>query len=456
MTTKEKTTSLAILAALAGIITLITQCVNEQGATDATPSPTASPNVLVSASPSSSPTSSPSPTPSASATTEVADKKVLMKNEVLSLIIRKPTELTYPSQALVFEIRTVKTLIPSFKGARVGDWEDPLVPVTEVSSLKDYWVDFKPTAPGIYRVLGKQIEISFSDQVYSSPVPFYMELGFNLVSQAHGLADEGTTLAARAALNAKYRALYRSHGIEPIKQAINWIPSDLNQYSSFGASYIQTVVEGAIYPPCLLGPTPDRAPTLSEAQRLMSAAPNGWFYPWDEGEGTLDAPALERIKLIKSYGGKIYTTRQFSDAFAPYVDIFIPVINWFNQPGKVPAISYGGKYGLYTSCMANGNCQNVTDASLVRDRTPFPAMVIETGMTDAKKFVIDSVKAGAKVLLYFHGNLKLPTAWKDGGQYNEGGNGDGTLTYPCPDNQNACPSIRLKMLRDGLQEAARK
>jgi hypothetical protein len=411
--------------------------------------PIVSPSPVASVSQSPSPVVSVIPTPSPS---KLASIK-LMQGEVYGLIIRKPTGSEIPAGATVFEIKTVNTLIPSFKGARVGAYEDPLVPTTLIDPKKNYWVDFVPPISGSYVILGQTLSFEYTNQIYKQTVPFYMELQFNQVSKAHGLADEGSTLAARGAINKKYRDLYRAHGIEPIKQAIIWTPSDLNQFSAQGASYRQTVLDGAIAPPCLLGPTPGIIPTAAQINLLKSAAPNGWFYAWDEGEGTLDDQAFAAAKNIKDNGGKVYLTRQWSSRFASVVDLFIPVFNFLQDPSKVPLSAYNGNFGTYVSCMSNGNCVNQSDANLVAPATKFPMMVLDAPFGDAKRFVTESIALGAKVLLYFNGTQKLHTAWADGGQYNEGGNGDGTLVYPCGDN--ACPSLRMKQIRQGLYDAAR-
>lgn len=452
MTTTQKT---LLGAAILAIIAFLTSMI--PGLMEPTPSPspsvtTLAANPIAYVSPSASPLAATLPEPAPSVVG--ASLKRVMQNEVLGFIVRQPKGTEIPTGATVFEIKTVKTLMPSFKGARVGDHEDPLVPATSIDPTKSYWVDFKPTATGSYKILGTTVSVEMTAQVYKQTIPFYMELQFNQVSKAHGLADEGTTLTARGALNKKYRDLYREHGIEPIKQAIVWTPADLNQYSAQGASYKQTVIDGAIAPPCLLGPTPGRLPTQAQVQLLQTAAPTGWFYAWDEGEGTLDDEALTAAKTIKGFGGRVYITRQWSSVFAPFVDLFVPVFNFLQDPYKVSLTAYAGNFGTYVSCMSNGNCVNKTDATQVAAKTQFPMMVLDAPFGEAKRFVTESAALGAKMLLYFNGTQRLPTAWADGGQYNEGGNGDGNLVYNCGDN--ACGSLRMKQIRLGLQDVARQ
>lgn len=361
-------------------------------------------------------------------------------------------------KATALEVRDVETLIPSFKGARVGKYGDALLPASEVLPGKRYWVDVAGVLPGTTDklILGQLVRVSVEDRVFTWPVPVYMEMQFAQIARAHGLADEGPTFEARIRLAKEYHALLRAHGVEPIKSAVTVYPD--TTFKNF--KWNELILDNRIAPPCLFGPAPSIPPSIALLQAIETAIKNGalpsdsWVQAWDEGEGNaiLTAQALDRVKLFKQYAPslKVMVTRQASLEFNPYVDIYIPVINWFNQPGKVPASSYVGKtLGLYTSCMANSNCQNHTSADQVAPATHFPMMVLDAPETDAERFVTELVAAGAKQLLYFNTTQRMPTAFQSGGQYNEGGNGDGTLLYP-----NGGISKRMKFIRRGLNKVA--
>lgn len=486
MSTATKAAAIAVAGMLIGIITTVVTCIQVQNpdpapspspsvSASASPSPSPAPSASVtpipspSVSPSASPSAAPSPSPSPSASAAPSPSPSpspttpapgtlafsVLKGGFQTFRIDQPSGSQLTAGVKVYEIRTVNTLSPSFKGARVGAWEDPLVPVTAIDSTKSYIVKFSPTASGTYTILGRQVQITMLAATYKHPAPFYMELQFDQVRKAHGFADSGTDLPKTALVNALYRSVYREYAVEPIKQYAAVPTTNLDNLSTFGASFRQTVLTGNIYPPCLMGPNNATAPGSDLVNVLQTAAPDGWFYTFDEGEGTQDALALSITKTVKLAGGRTYITRQWKTEFDAYVDLFIPVINWFDQPGRIAKASYGGKYGLYTSCMANGNCANQTDPTKVSPRTVFPGMVIED--TDGPaQFVKYSLDQGAKILLYFNGTQKLPTAWADGGQYNEGGNGDGTLVYKCPDKDEACPSLRLVKIGQAYQDYAKK
>lgn len=348
-----------------------------------------------------------------------------------------------------YKMLQVKTLMPSYKGAPVGLHYDPLVETDVVFGWT--WVDVtveKSLSAGVHNMTVMDLPVTLTVLSKVMPdkpsLPMYMELQFAQISQAFGLADQGETLAQRAALNKKARDLYRAHRIEPIKQAISIYDASLDTFSSFGASYRQTVLEGAIAPPCLFGPAPNNPPSSSFVKMVYQAEPTGWAYAWDEGEGTVDQQALARVQLIKSYEPNInvYVTRRESADFRPYVDMFIPVLNFWPAPNTKP-------YGLYTSCMANGNCQNHSSESQVASLKGEPMMVLDTDNIQARMFPIVVGAMGGEMALYFNGTQRLPTAWNDGGQYNEGGNGDGTLIYADKATGGIYPSLRMKMMRQG-------
>jgi hypothetical protein len=78
-------------------------------------------------------------------------------------------------------------------------------------------------------------------------------------------------------------------------------------------------------------------------------------------------------------------------------------------------------------------------------------MVIEAPGVHQRAFPWVLAKLNVPRGLYFNTTQRLPTAWEAGGQYNEGGNGDGTLLYPGTDG-NPWASLRLKRLYRGLQD----
>lgn len=441
----------AIAAALASIIVLLGYVITG-GTGDPLPQP--SPSITVSPLPSPTVSPTPSPTPGVSLklmTNMVDGFEFVADNATLPVA---PNGLAFD----ISEITDVVTTIPTYKGARVGAYGDALLQTTVMRAGKRYWLDVRGVAAGHYsfNVAGTQVNVEVAPNIFSWPVPLYMEMQFAAVSQANGLADVGETYAQRIALNQKYAAILRAHGVEPIKQNVFAYPP-----TNFGDTFKTLVLDNRIAGPCLFGPSPQIAPSVALLQAIEAALRSGalpansYVYAWDEGEGsaTDTAAALARVKYIKQYvpSLKVMVTRQYSAEFAPYVDIFVPVINWFNQPGFVPASAYANDtVWLYHSCMSANRCNNATSAAAV-DQLPtrFPMQAIDAPETDPERFVIESVAAGARGLLYYNTTESIGTAHNVGGQYKFGNNGDGNLLYP-----NLGYSKRLKYYRRGLNKVA--
>ena len=379
-----------------------------------------------------------------------------LKGETLGIEIRGASGVELPAGAHAFEIKTVETKIPSFKGARVGTYEDPVVPVSAITAGGNYWVDYpvaRDAEPGIetVRIAGRDFTLTVVDaEIPTNPtVPLYMELQSRQTVIAHGLEEN---VVVQGPLTKKYVDLYREHRIEPIKQAITQYPTeDLDQWGQFGASWRQLVLDGAIAPPCLFGPDFWRDPDVNMLHRIATQVPNGWIYAWDEGEynAYMTGLALARVQMLKREvpNTRLMITRQESPDFRPYIDEFTPVLDWFKQPGMMQ--DYTKTYGLYTSCMAQGNCKDQT-AESAEGPTGTPMMVLDAPAVHTRAFPVMIYSMGASYGLYFNGTQNLPTAWAPGGLYNEGGNGDGTLVYPCGDGP--CASLRMKHLRQGMND----
>ena len=428
------------------------------------PSPVASASPVPAPSPSArpSPTASPSPAPSPSAIPSTI--KLLVGMTEGFEFTSKVTGGFLPSIAGVTvtlnEIQEVTTIIPTYKGARVGKYFDRVLPPTSTTVAgKRYWVDFTGNQTGkfYYNLDGDQIVIDVAPQVFSWPVPLYMEMQFSSVSTANGLADEGNTFAQRIALNKQYASILRAHGVEPIKHG-PWVYPNLTD-----PNFKTLALDGRIAPPCLFGPSPQIAPTIAYLQSVQTAIVSGalpagtYAYAWDEGEGDVaeTAAALARVKYIKQYAPalKVMITRQYSAEFAPYVDIFVPVVNFYNQPGFVPASAYAGEtVWLYHSCMSANRCNNAASASAV-DQSPskFAMHAIDAPETDTERFVTEAIAAGAKGLLYYNTTESITTSTAAGGQYKFGNNGDGNDLYP-----GLGYSKKLKFYRRGLNKEALK
>jgi Domain of unknown function (DUF4091) len=315
-----------------------------------------------------------------------------------------------------YTTRNVTTLQPSFIGAMVGDYPDILVPTGAVD----------PTPP-------------------PRGFPFYAELQVNNVAKAHGIADEGSTLARRGALFQKYIQLFRDFGVEPIKQNLMGLyPMDWDQWKEYGVSFRQLVLTGCIAPPCISGPTPnipipDAWLVKVEAAIQSGELPKGtWIYVEDEPIASQHDEMIFKLKQIRRLSPSLRTfvTTLRTPELTPLVDIFCPV---FDQADGTHEEAY------YTSCMAQGSCTNGTQGI----PTGTPMMVVEADPIHPFAYPFVAAALGAKFAVYYCFTQSIATALLPGGQYFAGGNGDGNLVYP-GDNDTALPSARLRSLRDGL------
>lgn len=460
-----------LIAVLVGLTALIAALMTWLGSTDPTPTPLPEPSAVVTPLPSPSKTAVPLPSPSATTRRIRASLTGLQKpypgaplafqdslslkgsrGETVGWIIEAASSFSVPApstwgQVKVYSLGTVTTKIPSHDQVAAGIFYDPL-PVATNPGAGLYVLDFeikRDAPPGTYSFSVSDLPVTLKVWKMTMPekptVPAYMELQFAQVARAHNLADEGSTLKARADLNASYRKLYRDHRIEPIKQAA----SDMSVASSFsidtfkdyGASYRQTVLDGAIAPPCVFGPNPSTVPSSGLLSGINSSISTGvlpagsWIYAWDEGEGTADTATAERVKVVKAGAplAKVMVTRR--PTASVIADQFYPVMDFWTS-------GMTGVFGWYTSCMANATCQNTGTPGTPRGT---PMMVIDSPSVHQRVFPILTYWAGGKSMLYFNGTQRLG----DSDLRNEGGNGDGTLVY-----KDSVSSLRLKSWREGM------
>jgi hypothetical protein len=448
MTDKTRALILALLALAAAAIGLLIGYFQPE---TVTPIPSPSPSVVASPSPSPSPAS--------------AGAIPALPGETITLELppQAPIALgassSVPADFAFFEMREVETLQPSFIGAAVGKYRDALVPTTTTGAYP-VWVDVAVRAtatPGVYpfTLAGKL----YSIQVRSTPIkrqfPFYMELTSRDVWRAFNLPDH---VSHEARVTKKFIDLYRAHLLEPIKQDLVAWPTvkadgtlDYDRWQEYGASLRQLVLTGNLYPPLILRWNPTTRPgdaLLKAIQAGLASGtlpPGSWYYLWDEQElqAGVKAEGQARAQSARTLAPslKIMATWRQDAALLPLVDYFSPVVDWYD-----PSNLTRKPYWLYTSCMAQGSCANGSPAN----PSGTPMMVLDAPAIHAQAFPVVAYALGASTGFYYKGTKKVPSAWTTGGQYDEGGNGDGTLVYPGA-NETAVASVRMKRLRQGLQ-----
>ncbi len=390
MTDNQKLVALisAIAAAIAGIFTLILSYYSGPTPTPL-PSPTPVPSVTASPSP------VPSPSPSATAS---------------------PTPIPTIPVGIRYKVKTVTTTKPSFQGAPIGQIGDVLVPdpAGEI-------VDALPPPRAF---------------------PFYAELQFDNIGKAYKIADLSENTKQRADIVKKFIKVSRDHGIEPIKQNIGLYPMDWDKYSTYGGSFRQLVIEGAIYPPCVLRAADTIPPPVEFLQKLEAAILSGelpkgsWGYAYDEPRDL--AALITRLKLIRQHAPHlaIMVTTNPRAELAGLVDQLYPIFE-----SGFPA----GFFGFYGSCSSQGSCENGT----VGIPTGSPMMTLDAPAIHAFAYPIVGYAMGAKAGLYYNMTEAVETALLPDGQYLHGGQGDGTLIY-AGDNFTPWPSMRMLRIKQGL------
>lgn len=349
----------------------------------------------------------------------------------------------------VYEMLQVKTTKPSYLGAPLGQHYDPLQPTIQFCPGKLYWLDlavpsFANAGKYSFKLYGLAVDVTVWKMVMPAAptLPIYMELTGDQVRKAEGAVDHVST---QGPITQAYSALYRAHRVEPIKQDVLVSPAlsgtklALDQWSEFEASFRQLVLKDPIAPPMVLRWIPDKRPDETTVRAIEAAIQAGdiprgaWAYLWDEQElnaGVKDEGAA-RARLIRQWAPslQIMATWRYDSALAPLIDHFSPVLDWWTTP-------HPGMW-TYTSCMAQGDCS-------VGGKAPSgtPMMVLDAPSVNFRAFPLVSWASGAERALYYTGTKMVTTAFTD--QFNEGGNGDGTLVYP-----GVVAGIRMKELRQG-------
>lgn len=365
-----------------------------------TSSPSPSPTPSVTPSPSPSPSVSPSPSPSPSAS---------------------PSPAPSSSPVAYYNYQQVTTTTPSFTGATVGAYNDVLVPVSGPSAAV---VDATPPPRAF---------------------PFYSELDFDAVSNAFGLADQGSTFNQRCQIYLQAISELQSFGIQPIKHEISTEPTDWSQYGA--CSYSNIVLSNNIYAPCVAGPQPGVAQNVTFLQMIEAGIKAGtvpagaWIYLYDEPQPSQYADLISQAQVVRANAPdlKIMVTMQPVAAVAGYVDIYSPIDETYNS--AVPQLmSYG-------SCTAQGSCTNGFQGT----PTGTPMMVMDAPPVNWTAYPVVLAGIGAQMGLYYETTQQLSMA--PGGEYYAGGNGDGTLLY-AGTNFTVWPSARLLGIKNGLTKIA--
>lgn len=401
-----------------------------------------------------------------------------------------------------YKKRPIKTVMPSFKEAKIGEYDDILEPVPKEAEPADITVfeiprDITKTeislfsknsnATMILKVLDKILPETSVFPMYSeigsevSLYPKVLVMGGNIYGKDgkdrqddpnmdQSKKDQWWKLYGplQGPQTVKTIKLSRQFGIEPIKQSMSGYPGDLDFYEEY--SYRNLVLKNTIAPPWIwcgdiFDPKQMKDKTAEEWLAIINdAAPENTiaFCADEPGES---GPSIDKattiIEYVKKYAPKLkpmvtavpdkFYDRLGEDRVKELGIIFAPVQNWDNRPIE----RYPNGKGSYFSCMAQRNCKKKTNIKCVSSRkdeegNEYPVAVVEGDpIKDFQESIKLAYKNGAEFVFYYMLNKRTYRCWdtswdEDGiGIYSEGGNGDGTAMYYDRQTGDPWPSVRM-------------
>ncbi|AZZ36201.1 hypothetical protein CIK05_05140 [Bdellovibrio sp. qaytius] len=168
------------------------------------------------------------------------------------------------------------------------------------------------------------------------------------------------------------------------------------------------------------------------------------------------------LRQIKKWAPdlKFLVTTPWKQNLENAVDIWVINLIFWDRPSEKPPEFYkqlqakGQELWFYVGCNSHGctGAEDITNPDLVTDRASvyarvFPWMAVRYGATGILYY--------DTVYTYSHGGANSP--WVDSFDFT--GYGEGGLFYPCTPKLGRCstpkviPALRLKILRDGLEDA---
>jgi hypothetical protein len=399
----------------------------------------------------------------------------------------------------------ITTVMPSFKEAKIGAYDDILEPVPKEAEIADITVfeiprDITKTEiPLFSKSSNATIILKVLDKILpeTSVFPMYSEIGSEVSLYPKVLVMGGNIYGKdgkdrqddpnmdqskkdqwwklygplQGPQTVKTIKLSRQFGIEPIKQSMSGYPGDLDFYEEY--SYRNLVLKNTIAPPWIwcggiFNPKQMKDKKAEEWLAMINdeVPENTIAFCADEPGGKARYAlsiyeASKIIECVKKYAPKLRPmVTALPDKFYCCLGekavkelgiIFAPVQNCDNRPIEL----YPNGKGSYFSCMAQGNCKSKTDIANVLSRkdekeNEYPVAVVEGDpIKDFQESIKLAYKNGAEFILYYMLNKRTYRCWdkswdEDGiGIYSEGGNGDGTAMYYDQQTGDPWPSVRM-------------
>lgn len=412
----------------------------------------------------------------------------LNKNEEYSFELDFSAKIE-PIQMNLFRMPQVQLSQPSFAGAKVGKYFDPLVPIVKKwftlnskpmldSDTYFFWMDFKilqATRAGDYR--GKLlcrsksqnkiiIELPIKLRVWNlnlpevASLPAYTELNPWYIELTHQQYPKENLKF----LQENYFANLKSHGFYPLK---SWVKNPEFSVTNKQIEFEYFDLLSKETPKSIFLDLPARA--HFKQNKFKSSFSNEALYwqhleKWiqahqqfsylsyylDEPKNAQIENATLKLKKIRQWAPslKIMMTTQPTKSLEDLVDIFVPLINKVEKE-ELKKQNTKFDFWWYVSCMSHG-CESLEDRAT-------PDFSIEREDSDILSLgVLSFAFERIKAFLYYHANynyqFKDKDPWKN--IYFFGGNGDGILYYPGRageyglDQDVPVASLRLKLWRE--------
>jgi hypothetical protein len=415
------------------------------------------------------------------------------KIKLQKLTSSKGNAVSFPFH--LFRLETISTTSPSFTGAHVGGHLDPAIPLKGKTycgnGQKIEWLLAeiripKNRAPGEYigraKFAGKLLRFNITVWPMKMPQTIRLPMYSEMSPYANLIGHFGKWTPVESELAEKYNSMLRRHNVYSLKSSIIHprvqktggpphidIYTTPNKQDAFYPVVVKKRPKSAYYDfPTTAYSNLDEGEedlyyqAVEKAAKELNRPGKAIFYLWDEPYPPVFPELLKLLRRVNRYSPSVKSmvTVPAYDILQPYVDIFCPVMNQYDEEGFPSPKVYadlqrqGKEVWWYVSCMSHG-CEALRD-------TGFPDMVIERRSAWVRSIGWLSVKYSVDAFLYYMVNVgyfRYPARdpWDSLWEYS--GNGDGTLVYPGRPGERGLTehrpiaSIRLKLWRESSYDA---
>ena len=359
----------------------------------------------------------------------------------------------------IFQAGTVITKYKSFKGATVGDYEDPMYEVNGLPcKAGNYYAEIKiplDSNSGVH-------SFNFNDDAFSlyvfnfyvptvASLPTLIEMTSQYAWNAHYGLLNPLPWSKQQPITDLYAQALVDHRMNPYKHYMSSREDYVRHSMDTSPSYVVLPINGYTYQTSYSDFTDAKLATAEKlAKEAIAKGIIPLIYLFDEPSTYIisnSIPTLVSLVKAKVPSAKVMITTKFNQSLSDLgVDFFNPVAQHYTGKEKM----------FYVSCMSHG-CGNYEgdsgepDLSIDRDNEAYVRSIYWLAFKNDQTAVLyyNSVE-------FYKRSTPNPfteALWigggSNGGGWDFSGNGDGTLFYPDYANEKPIASKRLKALRTG-------